>query len=55
MVIRGGPLRAIDFEAPIASAQVKTAVLFAGLQAKGTTSLSEERSRKITVCWKLLC
>ena len=41
MVIRGGPLRAIDFEAPIASAQVKTAVLFAGLQAKGTTSLSE--------------
>ncbi len=41
MTVHGGPLRAIDFEAPIASAQVKTAVLFAGLQAKGTTSLSE--------------
>ena len=42
MVIRGGPLRAIDFEQPIASAQVKTAVLFAGLQAEGTTSLAEK-------------
>ncbi len=41
MTVRGGPLQAIDFEAPIASAQVKTAVLFAGLQASGTTSLSE--------------
>ena len=41
VVIDGGPLQAIDFQAPIASAQVKTAVLFAGLQAEGTTSLSE--------------
>ena len=41
MVVHGGPLQAIDFEAPIASAQVKTAVLFAGLQAEGITSLSE--------------
>ncbi|MEO7028639.1 MAG: 3-phosphoshikimate 1-carboxyvinyltransferase [Acidobacteriaceae bacterium] len=41
MTIRGGPLQAIDFDAPIPSAQVKTAVLFAGLQASGTTSLSE--------------
>lgn len=41
MVIHGGPLKAIDFETPIPSAQVKTAVLFAGLQAEGTTSLSE--------------
>jgi 3-phosphoshikimate 1-carboxyvinyltransferase len=41
MVIYGGPLKAIDFETPIPSAQVKTAVLFAGLQAEGTTSLSE--------------
>lgn len=44
MTVHGGPLRAIDFDAPIASAQVKTAVLFAGLQAEGTTSL-EERIR----------
>lgn len=39
--IVGGPLQAIDFEIPVASAQVKTAILFAGLQAQGTTSLSE--------------
>lgn len=41
MTIHGTPLQAIDFDTPIPSAQVKTAVLFAGLQAKGTTSLSE--------------
>jgi 3-phosphoshikimate 1-carboxyvinyltransferase len=41
MTIFGGPLQAIDFTTPIPSAQVKTAVLFAGLQAEGTTSLSE--------------
>lgn len=41
ITIQGRPLRAIDFETPIPSAQVKTAVLFAGLQAEGTTSLSE--------------
>lgn len=41
MTVVGHPLTAIDFATPIPSAQVKTAVLFAGLQAKGTTSLSE--------------
>lgn len=41
MTVHGGSLRAIDFDAPVASAQVKTAVLFAGLQAEGTTSLAE--------------
>ena len=41
ITIQGCPLRAIGFETPIPSAQVKTAVLFAGLQAEGTTSLSE--------------
>jgi 3-phosphoshikimate 1-carboxyvinyltransferase len=41
ITIHGGPLQAIDFDTPIPSAQVKTAVLFAGLQATGTTSLSE--------------
>src|SRR2546430_2525748 len=41
ITIHGGPLHAIDFDPPIPSAQVKTAVLFAGLQAKGTTSLTE--------------
>ena len=42
MRIQGGVLDAIDFATPIASAQVKTAVLFAGLQARGTTRVSEE-------------
>jgi 3-phosphoshikimate 1-carboxyvinyltransferase len=41
ITIGGGPLHAIEFDAPIPSAQVKTAVLFAGLQASGTTSFSE--------------
>lgn len=41
ITIHGGPLQAIQFDTPIPSAQVKTAVLFAGLQAKGTTTLSE--------------
>ncbi|HEX9199763.1 MAG TPA: 3-phosphoshikimate 1-carboxyvinyltransferase [Acidobacteriaceae bacterium] len=41
ITIHGRPLRAIDFTTPIPSAQVKSAVLFAGLQAEGTTSLSE--------------
>jgi 3-phosphoshikimate 1-carboxyvinyltransferase len=41
MTVHGGPLHAIDFTTPIPSAQVKTAVLFAGLQAEGTTSLAE--------------
>jgi 3-phosphoshikimate 1-carboxyvinyltransferase len=36
-----GRLRAIDYATPVASAQVKTCVLFAGLAADGTTSVSE--------------
>jgi 3-phosphoshikimate 1-carboxyvinyltransferase len=41
ITIHGQALHAIDFTTPIPSAQVKTAVLFAGLQATGTTSLTE--------------
>ena len=41
MIVHGGSLQAIAFDTPIPSAQVKTAVLFAGLQAQGTTSLVE--------------
>ncbi len=41
ITIHGGSLQAIDFDTPIPSAQVKTAVLFAGLQANGATSLTE--------------
>ncbi len=39
--IRGGSLRGIDYRAPIASAQVKSAILLAGLFAKGKTTVAE--------------
>lgn len=41
LAIRGGGLHAIDYQSPIASAQVKSAVLLAGLFARGTTSVCE--------------
>ena len=37
--IRGGMLRGIRYELPVASAQVKSAVLLAGLFAEGTTAV----------------
>jgi len=39
--IRGTRLRAIDYQMPVASAQVKSAVLLAGLFADGVTSVTE--------------
>jgi 3-phosphoshikimate 1-carboxyvinyltransferase len=39
--IRGGKLRAINYQMPVASAQVKSAVLLAGLYAEGETYLTE--------------
>jgi 3-phosphoshikimate 1-carboxyvinyltransferase len=39
--IRGGHLSAIDYTLPVASAQVKSAVLLAGLYASGTTRVRE--------------
>ena len=39
--IRGGNLRPIDYILPVASAQVKSCVLLAGLYADGTTSVRE--------------
>ena len=39
--IRGGSLRGIHYRLPIASAQVKSAVLLAGLFAKGKTTVDE--------------
>jgi 3-phosphoshikimate 1-carboxyvinyltransferase len=39
--IHGKPLRAIDYTTPIPSAQVKSAVLFAGLYAEGETIVRE--------------
>ena len=39
--IHGGRLRAIDYKMPVASAQVKSAVLFAALFAQGETAVEE--------------
>ncbi len=41
LAIRGGHLKAIDYQLPVASAQVKSALIFAGLQANGTTTIIE--------------
>lgn len=40
--LRGGNLTGIEYRLPVASAQVKSALLFAGLQAEGTTTLIEK-------------
>lgn len=42
LTVTGGPIAPIDYEMPIASAQVKSAILFAGLNAEGTTSVIEQ-------------
>lgn len=39
--VKGGTLKPIEFTMPIASAQVKSAVLLAGLHAQGTTKVHE--------------
>jgi len=39
--ITGGKLKAIDYKIPVASAQVKSALLFAGLFAEGETCVEE--------------
>lgn len=39
--ISGAKLKAIDYKLPVASAQVKTSLLFAGLFAEGTTRIEE--------------
>lgn len=41
LIFHGGPLRGIDYAPDVPSAQVKSAVLLAGLHAEGTTSVSE--------------
>jgi 3-phosphoshikimate 1-carboxyvinyltransferase len=41
LTIVGGPLRGLRHELPVASAQVKTALLLAGLQADGRTTVRE--------------
>lgn len=40
--IRGGNVQPIDYKMPVSSAQMKSAILFAGLYAKGVTTVEEE-------------
>lgn len=42
LCIKGGPLRGIQYKMPVASAQVKSAILFAGLQAEGKVTVQED-------------
>lgn len=47
--IRGGGIHGITYQAPVASAQVKSSILLAGLQAEGMTTVIEpEKSRDHT-------
>ena len=41
LTVRGGRLQGIRYELPVASAQIKSALLLAGLQAQGQTVISE--------------
>ncbi|VAW38687.1 3-phosphoshikimate 1-carboxyvinyltransferase [hydrothermal vent metagenome] len=41
LTIKGGKLKAIDYESPVASAQLKSCILIAGLYAEGTTTVTE--------------
>lgn len=41
LTIRGGDLHGIDYVLPVASAQLKSALVLAGLQAKGKTRIEE--------------
>lgn len=42
LVIRGGNLMAIDYASPVSSAQVKSAILLAGLYSEGSTIVREK-------------
>ena len=46
LTIRGGGLRGIDYALPVASAQVKSAILLAGLNAEGETAVREPASSR---------
>lgn len=46
LVIRGGGLRGITWELPLASAQVKSALLLAGLAAEGETVVAEPQQSR---------
>ena len=46
LVIEGGNLQPIQYVSPVASAQVKSAVLLAGMFAKGKTSVTEPKQSR---------
>jgi 3-phosphoshikimate 1-carboxyvinyltransferase len=46
LVVRGSPLRGITYEMPVASAQVKSCLLLAGLLAEGETTVREPVSSR---------
>jgi 3-phosphoshikimate 1-carboxyvinyltransferase len=49
LIVRGAPLIGIDYELPVASAQVKSCVLIAGMLADGrTTAIEQAQSRDHT-------
>lgn len=54
--LKGGGLKGIDYALPVASAQLKSAVLLAGVQAQGVTRVSEpspsrdHTERLLTLC-----
>ncbi|HYD86430.1 MAG TPA: 3-phosphoshikimate 1-carboxyvinyltransferase [Vitreimonas sp.] len=49
LIVHGGKLKGVTYRSPVSSAQVKSAVLLAGLRAEGETVLIEpERSRDHT-------
>jgi 3-phosphoshikimate 1-carboxyvinyltransferase len=49
LIVHGGRLKGVTYRSPVASAQVKSAVLLAGLEAEGETIVVEpERSRDHT-------
>lgn len=52
LTLHGGPLQALDWDSPVASAQVKSAILLAGVQAEGLTRVREPGpSRDHTERW----
>ncbi|MDX8387147.1 MAG: 3-phosphoshikimate 1-carboxyvinyltransferase [Ghiorsea sp.] len=46
LAIRGGKLKGINFVSPVASAQVKSCVLLAGLFAEGETTVTEPKATR---------
>jgi 3-phosphoshikimate 1-carboxyvinyltransferase len=41
LAISGGPLKGIDYQSPVSSAQIKSSLMLAGLYAAGDTTVSE--------------